>query len=97
MGSWRGVGASLIEQVEEKLSKDLASLIQQGEEDDHESPIDRILVECGWASPRTLRNRLQEAKVWHRYAWIAHAAFAACRVGERQRELAVARPILLAG
>eukprot|EP01043_Picozoa_sp_COSAG02_P024398 COSAG02_NODE_1331_length_13215_cov_3.173058_7_plen_1505_part_00 len=48
--------------VEEKLSKDLASLIQQGEEDDHESPIDRVLVECGWASPRTLRNRLQEAK-----------------------------------
>ena len=40
----------------------MASLIQQGEEDDHESPIDRILVECGWASPRTLRNRLQEAK-----------------------------------
>jgi G3E family GTPase len=48
--------------VEEKLSKDLAALIQQGEEDDHESPIDRVLVECGWASPRTLRNRLQEAK-----------------------------------
>ena len=48
--------------VEEKLSKDLAGLIQQGEEDDHESPIDRVLVECGWASPRTLRNRLQEAK-----------------------------------
>eukprot|EP01050_Picozoa_sp_SAG11_P010714 SAG11_NODE_1090_length_5918_cov_1.889156_1_plen_1076_part_00 len=48
--------------VEEKLSKDLAALIQQGEEDDHESPVDRVLVECGWASPRTLRNRLQEAK-----------------------------------
>ena len=40
----------------------MAGLIQQGEEDDHESPIDRILIECGWASPRTLRNRLQEAK-----------------------------------
>ena len=48
--------------VEEKLSKDLASLIQHAEEDDKASTMDRILVECGWASPRTLRNRLQEAR-----------------------------------